>query len=243
MMESVLRATSEWALTARTRSARDRRAAHDRPRRGRGLAGTSDSVAFRRGTAGHLGRGGATGSRGTSFGRRAGLRRRRAGARSDRRQAITRAEEYRDRSQSEARGQVREIADAAAGQFDRIVQPAARRGPTVQPGAGRGSQSPRLVPAPDVPRDPGRAPAAVSSHGRCRPRSGPGYQPLRRSAVPGPRRATARRPSLAAERQPKGKEAGNETSSRRSLCPDRHGRDALVGPAEARFTGLGHARG
>jgi modulator of FtsH protease HflK len=47
-----------------------------------------------------------------------------ARARSDRRQAITRAEEYRDRSQSEARGQVREIADAAAGQFDRIVQPA-----------------------------------------------------------------------------------------------------------------------
>jgi modulator of FtsH protease HflK len=47
-----------------------------------------------------------------------------ARARSDRRQAITRAEEYRDRSQSEARGQVREIADAAAGRFDRIVQPA-----------------------------------------------------------------------------------------------------------------------
>ncbi len=47
-----------------------------------------------------------------------------ARARSDRRQAITRAEEYRDRSRSEARGQAREIADIAAGQFDRIVEPA-----------------------------------------------------------------------------------------------------------------------
>lgn len=45
-------------------------------------------------------------------------------ARSDRRQAITRAEEYRDRSRSEARGQAREIADAAAGQFERLVEPA-----------------------------------------------------------------------------------------------------------------------
>jgi membrane protease subunit HflK len=45
-------------------------------------------------------------------------------ARSDRRQAITRAEEYRDRSRSEARGQAREIADAAAGRFERLVQPA-----------------------------------------------------------------------------------------------------------------------
>jgi len=47
-----------------------------------------------------------------------------ARARSDRRQAITRAEEYRDRSQSEARGQAREIADVAAGRFDRLVEPA-----------------------------------------------------------------------------------------------------------------------
>jgi len=47
-----------------------------------------------------------------------------ARARSDRRQAITRAEEYRDRSRSEARGRSREIADAAAGRFDRLVQPA-----------------------------------------------------------------------------------------------------------------------
>jgi membrane protease subunit HflK len=47
-----------------------------------------------------------------------------ARARSDRRQAITRAEEYRDRSQSEGRGQAREIADAAAGQVDRLVEPA-----------------------------------------------------------------------------------------------------------------------
>jgi membrane protease subunit HflK len=47
-----------------------------------------------------------------------------ARARSDRRQAITRAEEYRDRSRSDARGWSREIADAAAGQVDRLVQPA-----------------------------------------------------------------------------------------------------------------------
>ena len=47
-----------------------------------------------------------------------------ARARSDRRQAITRAEEYRDRTQSDARGQAREIADRAAGRFDRLVQPA-----------------------------------------------------------------------------------------------------------------------
>jgi modulator of FtsH protease HflK len=47
-----------------------------------------------------------------------------ARARSDRRQAITRALEYRDRTQSEARGQAREIADAAGGQFDRLVLPA-----------------------------------------------------------------------------------------------------------------------
>jgi membrane protease subunit HflK len=47
-----------------------------------------------------------------------------ARARSDRRQAITRAEEYRDRARSAARGQAREIADAAAGRFDRLVTPA-----------------------------------------------------------------------------------------------------------------------
>jgi membrane protease subunit HflK len=47
-----------------------------------------------------------------------------ARARSDRRQAVTRALEYRDRIQSLARGQAREIADAAAGRYDRIVQPA-----------------------------------------------------------------------------------------------------------------------
>jgi membrane protease subunit HflK len=45
-------------------------------------------------------------------------------ARSDRRQAITRAEQYRDRSRSEARSQAREIADSAAGQVERLVQPA-----------------------------------------------------------------------------------------------------------------------
>jgi membrane protease subunit HflK len=47
-----------------------------------------------------------------------------ARARSDRRQAITRAQEYRDRTQSEGRGQAREVADAAAGRFDRLVEPA-----------------------------------------------------------------------------------------------------------------------
>jgi membrane protease subunit HflK len=47
-----------------------------------------------------------------------------ARARSDRRQEVTRAEEYRDRARSDARGRAREIADAAAGQFDRVVEPA-----------------------------------------------------------------------------------------------------------------------
>ena len=47
-----------------------------------------------------------------------------ARARSDRRQTITRAEEYRDRARSDARGQAREIADIAAGRVDRLVQPA-----------------------------------------------------------------------------------------------------------------------
>jgi membrane protease subunit HflK len=47
-----------------------------------------------------------------------------ARARSDRRQAVTRAEEYRDRARSDARGQAREIANAAAGRVDRIVEPA-----------------------------------------------------------------------------------------------------------------------
>ena len=45
-----------------------------------------------------------------------------ARARSDRRQAVTRAEEYRDRAQADARSQAREIADRGAGQFDRLVQ-------------------------------------------------------------------------------------------------------------------------
>jgi membrane protease subunit HflK len=45
-----------------------------------------------------------------------------ARARSDRRQAVTRAGEYRDRALADARGQAREIADRAAGQFDRLVQ-------------------------------------------------------------------------------------------------------------------------
>ncbi len=47
-----------------------------------------------------------------------------ARARSDRRQAVTRALEYRDRSESLARGEAREIADAALGRSERIVQPA-----------------------------------------------------------------------------------------------------------------------
>lgn len=47
-----------------------------------------------------------------------------ARARSDRRQAVTRAEEYRDRSSSEARALAREIADAAAGRADLLVRPA-----------------------------------------------------------------------------------------------------------------------
>lgn len=45
-----------------------------------------------------------------------------ARARSDLRQAVTRAEEYAERARADAQGQAREIADRAAGQFDRLVQ-------------------------------------------------------------------------------------------------------------------------
>jgi membrane protease subunit HflK len=45
-----------------------------------------------------------------------------ARARSDRRQVVTQAEEYRDRAAADARSQAREIADRAAGTFDRLVQ-------------------------------------------------------------------------------------------------------------------------
>src|SRR5258708_148805 len=45
-----------------------------------------------------------------------------ARARSDRRQAVTGAQEYRDRALADAQGQVRETADRASGRFDRDVQ-------------------------------------------------------------------------------------------------------------------------
>jgi membrane protease subunit HflK len=45
-----------------------------------------------------------------------------ARARSDRRQLVTAAEEYRDRAQADARSQAREIADRAAARSDRLVQ-------------------------------------------------------------------------------------------------------------------------
>jgi membrane protease subunit HflK len=45
-----------------------------------------------------------------------------ARARSDLRQSITRAEEYGDRAQADAQSQAREIADRAAGEFNRRVQ-------------------------------------------------------------------------------------------------------------------------
>ena len=65
-----------------------------------------------------------------------------ARARSDRRQAITRAEEYRDRSQSEARGQAREIADCRR----RPVRPPGpagpRRGRPVHPGLAEARKAP-----------------------------------------------------------------------------------------------------
>jgi membrane protease subunit HflK len=47
-----------------------------------------------------------------------------ARARSDRRQAVTRALEYQDQIQSLAQAEAREVAAAAAGRRDRIVQPA-----------------------------------------------------------------------------------------------------------------------
>jgi membrane protease subunit HflK len=47
-----------------------------------------------------------------------------ARARSDRRQVVTRAEEFRDRALADAKGQAREIADRAAGRFEQEVQTA-----------------------------------------------------------------------------------------------------------------------
>ena len=43
-------------------------------------------------------------------------------ARSDRRQAVTRAEEYRERAEADARGRAREIADRSAARIDRTTQ-------------------------------------------------------------------------------------------------------------------------
>lgn len=45
-----------------------------------------------------------------------------ARARSDMRQAITRAEEYAERARADSEGQAREISDRAAARFDRLVQ-------------------------------------------------------------------------------------------------------------------------
>lgn len=45
-----------------------------------------------------------------------------ARARSDLRQAVTRAEEYAGRAEADARGQAREIADRASAEFERLVQ-------------------------------------------------------------------------------------------------------------------------
>ena len=47
-----------------------------------------------------------------------------ARARSDRRQAVTRAEEYRDRARADAKGLARETADRAAARYDALVQSA-----------------------------------------------------------------------------------------------------------------------
>jgi membrane protease subunit HflK len=47
-----------------------------------------------------------------------------ARARSDKRQAITLAEEYRDRAQADARGRVRELADRAAADHEGLIQEA-----------------------------------------------------------------------------------------------------------------------
>ncbi|MGP0068343.1 MAG: FtsH protease activity modulator HflK [Isosphaeraceae bacterium] len=122
-VESMLRASSEWALTR----ALARRGIDELLTTGRGevadwLSHLIQSLCDERGlgisvVAVRLGRVTPPAAVAPAFADA-------ARARSDRRQAITRAEEYRDRSQSESRGLAREIADSAAGQFDRIVQPA-----------------------------------------------------------------------------------------------------------------------
>ena len=101
-----------------------RRAAHDRPGRGRRGAGAVDPVAGRRRGPGGLDRGGAAGPGRAA---RRPWRRRSPTPRGLAATAARRSPGPRSiatAAASEARGQAREIADAAAGRFDRLVQPA-----------------------------------------------------------------------------------------------------------------------
>ncbi len=122
-VEASLRALSEWALTgALARRGIDELLTTGRAEVGEGLTRALQALSDAEGlgvaiAAVRLGRVAPPAAVAPAFADA-------ARARSDRRQAITRAEEYRDRSRSEARGQAREIADTAAGQVDRLVEPA-----------------------------------------------------------------------------------------------------------------------
>ena len=93
-------------------------------------------------------------------------------ARSDRRQAVTRAEEYRERAEADARGRSREIADRAAARVDRAWPGRPGRGRPVLQGPRRVEQGPRRHPSPALPRTPGRAPPEARPEGRRRPGRG-----------------------------------------------------------------------
>jgi membrane protease subunit HflK len=122
-VEASLRALSEWALTrALARRGIDELLTTGRAEVAEGLTRTIQALSDAEGlgvslVAVRLGRVAPPAAVAPAFADA-------ARARSDRRQAITRSEEYRDRSRSEARGQARAIADAAAGQVDRLVEPA-----------------------------------------------------------------------------------------------------------------------
>ena len=179
IVESSLRASSEWALDAGPGASGYRRAADDRAGRGRRAAAEFDPVARRRGGPGRLDRRGAPGPRDASRGRGTGLRRRRAGA--ERSAAGDHAGRGVSRPQP-IRGPRRRPRDRRLRcrpvRSTRAAGPG--RGRAVHPRLGRGPEGARRVPAPGLPRDTGRDPAPIPSQGHRPAESNPGHQPVRR---------------------------------------------------------------
>ncbi len=100
-----------------------------------------------------------------------------ARARSDRRQAVTRAEEYHDRALADARGLARETADRAAARHELLVQTARGEADRFARLAAEVAQEPLRGPATPLPRGGRRAPAEVLAQGRRR--AGAGCRPER----------------------------------------------------------------